>query len=244
MDALEAGAIECDATINAADPENFFAAHVLIEALAGSGRTLIHTSGASIVCDDAGGDWHSDRIFNEDSRLIEMSHRAPHVEIDRMVREAGIRKGMRTSVICPALVYGNGSGIGSGSGQIFTLTEKSKKQKAGVYIGKGANVWSNVHISDLVDLYALVLERAPSASFFFAENGEASFREIAVVVSDALGFGSRTFAWNADEAFAELGEFEYIALSTNARVRAKNARILLGWEPKGPPLRDALLSDQ
>ncbi|KAA0998139.1 hypothetical protein FVF58_45985 [Paraburkholderia panacisoli] len=62
--------------------------------------------------------------------------------------------------------------------------------------------------------------------------------------SDVLGFDSRTFAWNAGEAFAELDEFAYIALSTNARVRAKNARLLLGWEPKGPPLRDALLNDQ
>src|SRR5260370_13210296 len=167
VDTLEAGAFECDATINAADPEHFFAAHVLIGALAGSGRTLIHTSGSSIVCDDASGDWFSDRIFDEDSRLVEMSHRAPRVEIDRMVREAGIRKGMRTSVICPALIYGRGAGIGLDSGQISTLTAKSQERKAGVYIGKGANIWSNVHVGDLADLYALVLEMAPSASFFF-----------------------------------------------------------------------------
>lgn len=79
-------------------------------------------------------------------------------------------------------------------------------------------------------------------SFFFAGNGEASFREVAGAISDALGFDGKTFAWNVDEAVAKLGEFASIALSTNARVRAKNARLLLGWEPKAPSLRDALLN--
>ena len=52
--------------------------------------------------------------------------------------------------------------------------------------GKGLNRYSNVHIDDLVELCLLALEKAPGGSFFFAENGHASFKEIAGMVSPAL----------------------------------------------------------
>ena len=240
-EALEAGALQCDATINAANSDHFFAARVLIDALTGTGKTLIHTSGSSIVCDDAGGKCSTNKIFDDDARFTPRSHRAPRVEIDRMVREAGIRKGIRSSVICPTMIYGRGLGIQPESDQLPKLFAKSRELNAGVYIGKGASTWSNVYIGDVADLYSLVLEKAPSASFYFAENGEATFREIAEAISGSLGFDGRTIAWDYNDAVAELGAFARIALATNARVRSKNAR-LLGWEPKGPSLRDALLA--
>jgi hypothetical protein len=33
------------------------------------------------------------------------------------------------------------------------------------------------------------IDKAPAASFFFAENGDASFKEIAESISGSLGFG-------------------------------------------------------
>jgi hypothetical protein len=59
---------------------------------------------------------------------------------------------------------------------------------AGIYVGKGLNRYSNVHIDDLVDLM-LAIEKAPAASFFSAENGDASFKEIAVLMSRSLVAG-------------------------------------------------------
>ena len=71
---------------------------------------------------------------------------------------------------------------------------KSKERGAGVYIGQGINRWSNVHIDDLIDLYILALEKAPSGAFFFAENGEESYQRIAQSISKSLGFGGKTKA--------------------------------------------------
>ncbi|MGG1636068.1 hypothetical protein MHH56_18830 [Paenibacillus sp. FSL K6-3182] len=95
--------------------------------------------------------------------------------------------------------------------------------------GKGVNRWSNVHIKDLVQLYVLALEKAPSASYFFAENGEESYGDIAKSVSEALGFGGKTISWSANEAIAELGDWARFAIASNSRVRAAHARNLLGW---------------
>src|SRR4051812_28063545 len=52
--AQEAGA--ADAVINAADADDPHAVDTFVAALAGTGKALIHTSGSSIVADEAGGE--------------------------------------------------------------------------------------------------------------------------------------------------------------------------------------------
>ena len=70
------------------------------------------------------------------------------------------------------MIYGEGLGLSKESDQLPKLIRQSVEKKAGVYIGKGLNRWSNVHIQDLVNLYVLALEKAPSGAMLFAENGE------------------------------------------------------------------------
>jgi hypothetical protein len=53
--------------VNAAYSNHRTALAALIEGLAGSGKPLLHTSGSSIVADNARGDCASDRILNEDT---------------------------------------------------------------------------------------------------------------------------------------------------------------------------------
>jgi nucleoside-diphosphate-sugar epimerase len=157
-----------------------------------------------------------------------------------MVRTAGVNQGLRAFVISPSTVYGNGLGMKTESEQLPKIVAKSKELGAGVYIGSGKTIWSNVNINDLVDLYLSALDRAPSGAFFYAENGESTFESIARAVSKSLGFEGRTLSWDINEAMSELGGFARIALATNARVRAINARKLLNWRPSGPSLEQAV----
>lgn len=92
-----------------------------------------------------------------------------------------------------------------------------------------------MHIDDLIDLYLLALEKAPSGSFFFAENGEEPYKRIAESISKSLGFGGKTESWLIADAIAELGESVRSSLASNSRVRATNARRLLHWSPKDRP---------
>ncbi len=109
-------------------------------------------------------------------------------------------------------------------------------KKAGVarHIGSGENRWANVHIDDLVTLYLAAAEKAPAGSFYFAENGENSMREVCEAVSRMLGQGGRTQSMTVEEAAAEWGEGPANdTMGSNSRVRAKRARAELGWQPAG-----------
>uniref|UniRef100_B0T986 NAD-dependent epimerase/dehydratase n=1 Tax=Caulobacter sp. (strain K31) TaxID=366602 RepID=B0T986_CAUSK len=238
---LASGVAASQAVISLADSDSLPLAQGLISAMAQSGKTLIHTSGSSIVVDDARGAFASDATFDDDAPFTPMDHRLPRVAVDRAIRLAGIEQGLRTAVICPTMVYGQGPGVHGVSDQIPKIAAKSLERGAGVYVGQGQNIWSNVHVDDLADLFLLALERAPSGAFFFAENGEASLKSVAEAVSRQLGLDGRTESWDLAEAEAELGPWPRVALATNCRVRATNARRALGWTPRGPALQDAVL---
>ena len=137
------------------------------------------------------------------------------------------------------MIYGTGRGLQTDSDQIPKLTALSKQLGAGVYFGKGLNRWSNVHIDDLTDLYLLAIDKAPAASFFFAENGDASFKEIAEWISHSLGFAGKTQSLNVADLVRQYGEAARYGVASNSRVSAVNAR-RLGWSPKGESLASFL----
>ena len=75
-----------DAVINAADADDPHAVETLVAALAGTGKALIHTSGSSIVADEAGGE-PGDLIYT-DIPEHPVSGKAARVAIDRRVLAA------------------------------------------------------------------------------------------------------------------------------------------------------------
>ena len=88
-----------------------------------------------------------------------------------------------------------------------------------------------MHIEDVADAYMLALTKAPSASFCFVENGEASFRDMVGAIARALHLGPPQ-AWPIDDAVRELGHGRAMySLASNSRVRAKRLRAL-GWAPR------------
>jgi nucleoside-diphosphate-sugar epimerase len=88
-----------------------------------------------------------------------------------------------------------------------------------------------------VSLYGLAIDKAPAGAFYFAENGEASMRELCEAISRMLGFGGRTEPMTVEEAAAEWGEGPANdTMGSNSRVRARRARTELGWSPGAPSL--------
>lgn len=232
---LTKAAREADAVIHAADADHTASVVILITALERTGKLFIHTSGTSIVADYADGEYAASIPLSEDSYFDPVPFRRPRVDMNRYVREAAINKGIRSIVICPSMIYGRGRGLHPDSDQIPQLVEASKKAGAGIYLGKGLNVYSNVHIDDLVDLYLLVMERAAGGSFFYAENGVNSFKEIAEMISHSLGFEGKTFSMSVAEVTRNHGEAARLGAASNSFVRAENAR-RLGWNPQAPSL--------
>src|SRR5699024_11210054 len=87
-----------DSVINAADADDRQAVETLIQALAGTGKTQIHTSGSSIVADEAGGE-PGDAVYT-DIPEDPVPGKAARVAIDRRVLAAAAAN-IRTSVASP-----------------------------------------------------------------------------------------------------------------------------------------------
>jgi nucleoside-diphosphate-sugar epimerase len=220
-----------DAVINAASSDDRAAVEAVLDALAGSGKPFLHTSGSSIVADDARGDWASDRVYDEDTPLEPIPGKAARVAIDRLIVDAAGR-GVRSAVLCNTLIYGTTKGLAAESVQIPTLVAQARQTGIVRHVGRGLNIWSNVHIADVADLYALALDRAPAGAFYFVENGEDSFAEATAAIARRLGLGAPQ-DWPADDAIAALGFGKAVySLGSNSRVRGKRARAELGWAPK------------
>jgi nucleoside-diphosphate-sugar epimerase len=236
---LAKAARSADAVINAANADDRGAVEALLAAIEGSGKGFIQTSGSGIVADAAGGA-ATTAVYEDETPVHPLPARAARVALNATVLDAAAR-GVRAAVIAPPMIYGRGAGVNPSSIQVPRMIAAAKKAGVGRYIGAGENVWSNVHVDDLADLYLRVLDSAPAGAFYYAENGENSMREIAAAISRMLGFGGRTSAMTIEEAVAEYGEPATLySLGSNSRVRAVRARREIGWSPRRPSLLEEL----
>lgn len=231
----EAGA--ADGVVNTASADHAASVQALIAGLEGSGKPLLHTSGSSVIGDDARGSRRSEVVFEEDTPLAVQAMKQHRRDIDLMVLGAAAR-GVRSAVICPSLIYGVGRGLNPHSVQIPFLVANARQRGIAQIVGAGLNVWSNVHIDDVIDLYQLALAKAPAGAFYFAENGEASFGEIGAAVAGRLGLPG-VESLPPEGAAQHWGEaMAYFSLGSNSRVRATRARRELGWSPRHSSVLD------
>jgi nucleoside-diphosphate-sugar epimerase len=245
-DLLTSEAHRADAIINAAHADHLGAVETFVAALKGSGKALIHTSGSSIIGDDARGEYATEAIYSEDTPLVVDARKQARRDIDLVVLNA-TKLDIRTSVIIPSLVYGEGAGINRQSIQIPFLVANSIEQKAVQILGPGRNVWSNVHIEDLAILYGLALKSlnsgSNSGSFYFAENGETAFIEIAQAISQRLNTSAIEHL-PAELAVEKWGMAKALfSLGSNSRVRSVHARHQLGWAPKHQSVTNWILHE-
>jgi nucleoside-diphosphate-sugar epimerase len=226
MAVLQAEARGADAVINAASSDHRGAVQAFIAALSGSGKPFIHSSGSSIVADFAMGE-PSERIFDEATPIEPLPERAERVAIDRLVLAA---PGIRSVVLCNAMIYGDALGPPTQSVQIPALVRQAKASGVVRYIGRGLNRWSNVHIADVAALYVLALAKASAGTFMYVESGEEALGEIASAIAARLGLGPAQ-SWSAEEAIAAWGRnLAVLSLGSNSRVRG-SAAVKLGWSP-------------
>ncbi|WP_250529458.1 NAD-dependent epimerase/dehydratase family protein [Caballeronia sp. ATUFL_F1_KS4A] len=226
---LAAEAHAADAVINAASSDHRGAVETLIGALEGTNKPFLHTSGSSIVGDASGGE-ASEKIYTEDDLPEPTPDKAPRVAIDNLVLDAA-KRGVRSTVLCNTLIYGHGAVRDTASVQLPRLERQARKSGIVRHVGRGLNIWSNVHIDDVVTIYRLALEKSPAGTFYFVESGEAQFRDMTVAMAKALDLRGPE-DWPLEEAIKEWGyEMASYGLGSNSRVRSKRTREILGWQP-------------
>ncbi|MGE8147347.1 NAD-dependent epimerase/dehydratase family protein [Pseudomonas frederiksbergensis] len=230
-----------DAVINAASSDHRAAVEALLNALRGSNKVFLHTSGSSIVGDASGGK-SSDVIYVEGNLPEPTVDKAARVAIDNLILAAA-KDGVNSAVICNTLIYGNSLGVKRDSVQLPRLLKQARKSGVVRHVGTGQNIWSNVHIEDVVALYLLALTKNVPGTFYFVESGESSFIDMTTAMAKALNLGEPQ-DWPLKDAEAEWGyEMANYGLGSNSRVRGKHARELLGWVPKRTSVTEWILHE-
>ena len=241
LSVVASAAREADAVVNAANAEDSPVARLLVETLDGTGKPLLHTSGTSVVADRALGE-PGGSVFTEDMPMATLPERQLRVGVERIILD-GAARGVRGVVIRPALIYGRGRGLNPHSHQLPQLARVARERGRPAHVGRGLNVWSNVHIDDVAELYACALSEAPAGSVFFCENGEASWRDMAAAIGQAIGLAEDPEALSLEDSLRALGIGAVTSFGSNSRVSAEKARRMLGWTPSAGTLWDDLKTD-
>ena len=230
-DVLIHEAQRAEAVVNAASSDHRSSVEALLEGLRDTGKPFLHTSGSSVIGDDACGDVLSPRIYDEATPfIVEPGKQARHA-IDNLILAAA-ETGVRSVVVCNSMIYGTGTFLRADSVQIPRLAAQARLSGVVRIVGSGINRWSNVHIDDVAMVYRLALAQAPAGSFYFVENGEASFAVIGLAIAHRLGLAS-VQSWTVEQAAQQWGEGQArYSFGSNSRVRALRTRRELDWMPK------------
>ena len=196
----------------------------MLDALSGTKKPFVYTSGAGVFQDTG-------RSLAVESSTANAPYPvSPRTETEQLV-VAGAAQGIRTAVIRCGLVYGRGGGA-----IMQLLLGLARNPEDPMAVGDGKNVWSAVHMDDLVDLYALVLEKGSPGEIYHAANGEAyTFEDIATAASKASGKAHPVRAMPVEIARQNIGLL-VDELVSNKRLSAQKAYETLGWKPVRPSI--------
>ncbi|WP_353719981.1 SDR family oxidoreductase [Dyadobacter sp. 676] len=229
---LYAGATNADAVIHTAFNHDFsqYKANceadrqvikTLGEALAGSGKPLVVTSGTGIL--------HYDRPITEDDVLSAGSDVIPRAVTDEAAN-AVAATGVDVYIVrLPASVHGAGD-----HGFVPIIVGIAKEKGESAYIGDGDNRWPAVHRFDAAVLYRLIIEKRPDLKVLHAVAEEGiPFREIAKTIGTGLNL---PVTGKTDEAAtAHFGWFTHFA-GMNCVASSARTRETLGWDTNAPGL--------
>jgi len=203
------------------------AIEALGQALAGTGKPLITTSGTLVV--RPGG--------------LRTELDAPDPDSVAAFRITGeqaclgfARRGVRASVVRLApTVHGPGD-----HGFIPALIAAARRAGVSAYIGDGANRWPAVHRADAATLFRLALENAPAGSVLHGAGESAvTIRSVAERIGRTLDVP--TASLSPDQAAEHLGNpFLARFFTLDVPVSTARTRALLGWTPTHPGLLDDL----
>jgi len=198
------------------------------QALAGSGKPLVTTSGTALLA------LHGEaRTVTENDSLA----RGPRVDSENWA--VGLAaQGVRSAVV--RLAPSVHSTLDH-HGFLATLVALARKNGFSGYVGEGDRVWNAVHTLDAAVLYRLVLEGAPAGSRWHAVAEEAlPFRSIAETIGARLGLATRSL--DPAEAQAYFGGFLAFG-QLHCPASSAQTRQTLGWKPTHPTLLEDLAGE-
>ncbi|MFG6466169.1 SDR family oxidoreductase [Roseateles sp. BYS87W] len=232
LDSLRRGAAEADAVIHTAFNHDFtrFAAsceddrHIVTalgDALAGSPRRLVVTSGTALV---AGGSMAQETAAASPHHPRSASEQAVAALVERGVNACVVR-------LAPS-VHGPGD-----RGFVPLLIDLARRTGVSACVGDGLNRWPAVHRLDAAELFRRAAEHGRTGvSYHGAAESGVAFVDIARAIGRHLGLPVRHLT--GDEAAAHFGWFQHFAALDNP-TQSDWTQQELQWRPR----RATLLAD-
>jgi len=191
------------------------------ELLAGSDRPLVVSSGTGLARSKAGGP------------VVETDDHVTSAEFPRAATEeaadALIDKGGRVMVLRLPQVHDTHH-----QGRIAQHIQLARQKGRVAYVGEGKNRVPAAHVSDVVRLYRLALEKGQAGARYHAVGEEGvALRDIAEVIGAGLKMPVASITpKEAPEYFGWLAQLATIDLAAASAL----TRQQLGWDPTGPDL--------
>ena len=226
LDTLSTAAATADAVIHTAFNHDFSrfmenceldrrAILALGDALAGSDKPLLVTSGVAQLADD--------RVATEADEPPPVSKTYPRAS-EAAAAEL-VARGVRASTVRLApSVHGEGD-----HGFVPYLIDLARRTGVSVYIGDGDNRWPGVHRLDAAALYRLAVEQPATDARYHATADEGvAFRDIAEVIGRRLGVP--VTSQSPEEAQDHFGWMALFA-AMDMPAASEQTRSGLGWQP-------------
>ncbi|WP_109486798.1 SDR family oxidoreductase [Occallatibacter savannae] len=233
VESLRSGAASADAVIHTAFNHDFSrfqqdcdedrkAIEAMGEVLAGSGKTLIVTSGVALVAQG--------RPATEDDAPPSLGSGFPRAS--EHAAAAVEKLGVKSMVIRLPQVHDTEK-----QGLITYLIQTARQTGVSAYVGDGENRWAAAPRYSAAGLYRLALEKGRSGARYHAVAEEGvRVREIAEAIGRGLKVPVKSLSQEeANAHFGFLGRLVGIDLTASSEKTRKE----LGWSSSGP----ALLSD-
>jgi nucleoside-diphosphate-sugar epimerase len=211
-------------------PMDSAALETIIVDLAGSEKPLLLTSSLGVYAGIQAS------TVDEDTPLTHtIPAQAWRLGLEAQVLDAAER-GVRSIVIRPAFVYGNGGW----SPLLRSVLELARRSGEAIYSGEGTNILPVVHVADLADAYRRALGSAPARTILNVVGGSITGKDLALGISHATGQGGATVSLSQDKVHAVLGGSAAV-VALDLKVSSFRATHMLSWTPREPSLLYELL---
>ncbi|KAF8807005.1 NAD(P)-binding protein [Phlegmacium glaucopus] len=245
-----------DVAIAVADADNLDAARATLKGLktryeeTGIPPIFIETSGTGVLIDDAVGDRTTDKIYDDANpdQIETLADTQPHRNVDLELINADKEGYVKVYIILPSTIYGIAAGdlVEHGiqnphSQQVPALIQAGLGRGRAGMVGEGKNLWPNVNIEEVADLYVVLYDSIVSnpatghgrEGIYFGVSGEHTLYDVGKAVGEALvAIGKAdnpeptTFTKEDIDRYFKGSSY----FGTNSRAVANRSRSI-GWKP-------------
>jgi nucleoside-diphosphate-sugar epimerase len=256
---------DADIVLHCADCDHMASATAIVAGLARSEKQtyFIHTSGTGVLAfeDFEQGTYgiRREKVYDDWDGIGEVTSlpdSALHRNVDKVVLAASqASTNIHTAIVCPPCIWGPGRGPDKQrSVQVYDLTRAALKRHKGFVINEGVNVWTEVHVQDLSNVYLALVTAALSPDggkatwndkgYYFTENGQFSWGELSQKLTKLM-FDKKLINSNEVDHLDKddtdkLKPWGSYLWGTNSLCKATRAEKLFGWKPAQKKLFDSL----